>query len=270
MKKSMNLMFLIFIACWQAYSQCDPRLSMKVPDNPDHFIKSFDAFMPYENDSVLKYTLLLHQGKKYKIEVFENDEYRGGATYSLYEGSKLIGTNYVQDRGKSFPSFNFICQKSLVYDMVVRRKASGEYCASWVIQEMKESGESYFEFSDQKASGPGDDDVFAVVEDMPEFVEGRGMEAFRDWIAQNMVYPQEAIQKGISGKVYVTFVVDENGNVIRPKVVRGVDPILDNAAFELIKSSPKWFKPGSQRGIKVKVAYTFPLKYELKPKQENK
>ena len=268
MKKLMHFMFLIFIACWQVNSQCDPRLSMKVPDNPDHFIKSFDAFMPYKNDTVLKYTLLLHQGKKYRIEVFENDEYRGGATYSLYEGNKLIGTNYAKARGKSYPSFDFICQKSLVYDMVVRKNVSGKYCASWVIQEMKESGEGYFEFSDQEASGKGDENIFVIVDHMPEFIEGKGMEAFRDWIAQNMVYPAEAIQKGISGKVFVTFVVDENGNVIRPKVVRGVDPILDKAAFELIKSSPRWFKPGSQRGIKVKVAYTFPLKYELKPKED--
>ncbi|MBN2214850.1 MAG: energy transducer TonB [Bacteroidales bacterium] len=268
MKKLMNFMLFIFMAYSQVFSQCDPRLSMKVPDNPDHFIRSFDAFMPYENDSVLKYTLLLHKGKTYKIEVFENDEFRGGATYSLYEGDKLLGTNHAMGTGKSFPSFNFKCQKSLVYDMVVRKKGNGKYCASWVIQEMKESGESYFEFSDTEESDDPSDQVFFIVEDMPVFIEGKGMEAFREWIAQNLVYPPEALKNKISGRVFVSFVVDEEGSVKRVKIVRGVDPILDKAALELIKSSPAWAKPGSQRGVRVKVAFTFPISYQLTSKTD--
>ena len=85
MKKLICLMMFTIIASWPVFSQCDARLSMKIPDDPDHFIKSFDAFMPYENDSVLKYTLLLHKGNNYKIEVFEPDEFKGGASYSLYD-----------------------------------------------------------------------------------------------------------------------------------------------------------------------------------------
>ena len=267
MKKLICLMMFTIIASWPVFSQCDARLSMKIPDDPDHFIKSFDAFMPYENDSVLKYTLLLHKGNNYKIEVFEPDEFKGGASYSLYEASKLLGTNYTKESGKSFPSFKFKCEKSQVYDVVVRKKGSGKYCGSWVIQEMKESGESYFEFSNPQKTGDGHDETFFVVEDMPEFIKGTGVESFKKWIAQNLVYPEEALKKGISGKIFVNFIVDEEGNIVNVKIARGVDPILDKAAFELIKKSPKWEKAGSQRGEKVKVAFTFPIVYALKPKK---
>ena len=267
MKKLIYLIMFIIIPCWQVFSQCDARLSMKVPDDPDHFIRSFDAFMPYENDSVLKYTLLLNKGKTYKIEVFEPEEFRGMASYSLYEDSKLLGTNYPKESGKSFPSFNFKCEKSLIYDVVVRKKGSGKYCASWVIQEMKESGESYFELSKPEKTGAVHDETFIIVDDMPEFIKGTGVESFKKWIAQNLVYPEEAKAKGISGKVFVNFVVDEEGRVVNVKIARGVDPILDEAAFELIKRSPKWEKAGSQRGVKVKVAFTFPIAFALKPKK---
>jgi TonB family protein len=267
MKKSINLMMLGLLAGWQVFSQCDARLSMKVPDDPDHFIKSFDAFMPNENDSVLKYTLLLHKGIKYKIEVFENDDFRGGASYSLYEGDRLLGANYTKETGKNFASFEFKCQNSLVYDMVIRKIIRGKYCASWVIQEMKDSGESYFEFSDPKKSGEGHDDIFVVVDEMPEFIAGQGVEPFKVWIAKNLVYPDEAKEKGISGKIFVNFVVDEEGNVVNAKVIHAVHPILDQAALKLIRSSPKWEKPGVQKGSKVKVVFTFPITYALKPKQ---
>lgn len=268
MRKLLSLLILSFILDLPLFSQCDPRLIMKIPENPDHFIKSFAAFMPDENDTILKYTLLLHEGMNYKIEIFETDEFIGGASYSLYEGNKLIGTNFTEGSGKSHPSFNFKCQKSLSYDIIVRKMKKGKYCASWVIQEVKDSGESYFDFS---GANKGTEKVnFVVVEDMPEFIAGKGIESFKNWIQQNLVYPEEALKKRISGKIYVTFVVDEKGDVVDVKIVRGVGPILDKAALDLIKSSPRWEKPGMQRGKKVRVAFTFPIAYVLKPEKKEK
>ena len=90
MKRGIIILIVIFFAGWQTYSQCDPRLSIKPPEDPNHFVKSFEAFMPNENDTVLKYTLLLHEGIDYQIEIYEAPEYLGKATYSLYEGNKVI------------------------------------------------------------------------------------------------------------------------------------------------------------------------------------
>ncbi len=269
MKKLINLLLFILVVSRTLFSQCDPRLSMKVPEDPDHFIKSFAAFMPNDNDTVLKYTMLLHSGVNYKIDVFETDEFRGGCTYSLYEGNKLLGTNFAKTSGKHSPTFKFRCQKSMVYEMAVRKTRPGKYCASWVIQELKDSGDSYFEFSNHEEPAKGHKETFIVVEEMPEFIKGTGAESFKEWIAQNLVYPEEAIAKKISGKVYVSFVVDEEGNVVNVKIARGVHPILDKAAHELIKRSPKWEKAGSQRGVKVKVAFTFPIAFALKPKKSD-
>jgi len=104
-------------------------------------------------------------------------------------------------------------------------------------------------------------EVFYVVEDMPTF-KGKNKDAFRTWIQQNLEYPQVAAENGISGRVFVSFVVDENGNIINVQVVRGVDPSLDREAVRVVKNSPKW-EPGKQRGRPVRVSFTFPIVFQL-------
>ncbi|MCG8699416.1 MAG: M56 family metallopeptidase [Bacteroidales bacterium] len=105
------------------------------------------------------------------------------------------------------------------------------------------------------------DEVFFVVEDMPKF-QGKGVKAFRNYIAKNVNYPKEAKDKGISGKVFVQFAVDINGKTTDVKIVRGVDPLLDNEVLRVVSSSPIW-EPGIQRGQKVKVQYTVPVDFKL-------
>jgi len=106
----------------------------------------------------------------------------------------------------------------------------------------------------------GRDEVFRIVEDMPEYPGGE--DALRDDIAGAIKYPDEAKKKEISGKVYVSFVVDENGKVKDPKIARGVNPLLDKEALRVMGLLKTW-KPGKQRGIKVKVEYTVPINFAL-------
>ncbi len=103
--------------------------------------------------------------------------------------------------------------------------------------------------------------IFFIVEDMPSF-QGKGVDAFRQWVAQRLKYPEIAAENGISGKVFIQFVVEPNGVVDNVKVIRGVDPALDAEAVRVVKSSPKW-KPGKQRGKAVRVAYTIPIVFVL-------
>lgn len=108
--------------------------------------------------------------------------------------------------------------------------------------------------------------VFVMVEDMPEFPGGE--EALRKFIAENVKYPIIAAEQGIQGKVFVMFVISETGDVEDAKVVRGVDPSLDQEALRVINSMSAW-KPGRQRGKAVKVQYTVPINFQLndnKPK----
>jgi protein TonB len=106
-----------------------------------------------------------------------------------------------------------------------------------------------------------EEEVFFIVEDMPSF-QGKGQEGFREWIAQNLRYPEIAAENGISGKVYVQFAVNSKGQVVDAVVVRGVDPALDKEAIRVVTSSPKW-SPGKQRGKAVKVQFTFPINFVL-------
>lgn len=102
---------------------------------------------------------------------------------------------------------------------------------------------------------------FALVEDPPEF-QGGGPEEFRDYIQKVVHYPQAAIENGISGTVYVNFVVDKKGGYSDITILRGVDPLLNNAVTKAIREAPKW-KPGNQRGHPVPVSMTIPIKFIL-------
>jgi len=102
--------------------------------------------------------------------------------------------------------------------------------------------------------------VFVIVEDMPEFPGGQ-LE-LQKWIARSIKYPVIAQENGITGRVFVTFVVNKVGGVENVRVVRGVDPSLDKEAIRVINKMPKW-KPGKQRGKPVKVSYTVPINFQL-------
>jgi len=104
------------------------------------------------------------------------------------------------------------------------------------------------------------DEVFIVVEEMPEFPGG--VKALRQILASSVKYPTEAVEKGIQGKVYVTFVVNKDGSVLNAKIARGVDPLLDAEALRVVSSLPKW-KPGRQKGQDVAVQYTVPINFAL-------
>jgi protein TonB len=118
------------------------------------------------------------------------------------------------------------------------------------------SGEGYW-----VEGAPTEGEVFFIVEEMPSF-QGKGVDGFRDYIARNLIYPQTAVDKGISGKVYIQFTVNSKGEVVDVAVVRGVDPVLDQEAVRVVKSSPRW-EPGKQRSKRVNVQFTFPINFIL-------
>ena len=105
-----------------------------------------------------------------------------------------------------------------------------------------------------------DEEVFMVVENMPEFPGGDL--GLMKYIQKNVKYPPIAKEYNITGKVYISFVVDRSGSVTNVKVVRGVDKNLDAEAVRVIKSLPK-YKPGKQRGKAVKVMFTVPINFTL-------
>ena len=102
--------------------------------------------------------------------------------------------------------------------------------------------------------------IHQVCEEMPEFPGG--MQECMKWLGKNIKYPTTAKEKGIQGRVIVQFVVERDGSITEPKVVRGVDPDLDKEALRVISIMPNW-KPGMQKGKAVRVKYTLPVAYRL-------
>lgn len=98
-------------------------------------------------------------------------------------------------------------------------------------------------------------EIFMVVENKPELIGG--MKALQ----QSVDYPDFARKAGIEGRVIVQFVVNEEGNVTNPRVVRGVHKLLDEEAIRAVKQQK--FKPGKQRGEPVKVQMSLPVTFQL-------
>ena len=114
--------------------------------------------------------------------------------------------------------------------------------------------------STQKEEEEEDTQVFFIVEDMPEFPGGEL--ALRQYIANAIKYPVIAQENGIQGRVYVTFVVNNDGSIGDARIARGVDPSLDKEALRVVNTLPRW-KPGMQRGKPVRVSYTVPINFVL-------
>ena len=103
---------------------------------------------------------------------------------------------------------------------------------------------------------------FQLVEEKPSFNGGDANE-FSKWVNSKLVYPEIAKENGVQGRVTLSFTVEKDGSVTNVRVLRGVDPSLDDEAVRVVKSSPKW-KPGKQRDRTVKVTYTFPVIFQLR------
>lgn len=103
--------------------------------------------------------------------------------------------------------------------------------------------------------------VFYKSEVMPEFPGGE--RALIAYIGQKISYPIDAQRKGINGRVYVSFVVTSDGKIEQVKIVKGVDPQLDEEAQRVVSTMSGW-KPGLNRGKPVNVNYTVPISFALR------
>lgn len=112
------------------------------------------------------------------------------------------------------------------------------------------------------------EEVYEVVENMPEFPDG-GMPGLMKYLSANIRYPEAAHKAGTQGRVTVQFVVGKDGSIGDVKVIRGVDPTLDAEAIRVISGMPKW-KPGTQKGEPVNVKYTVPVMFRLTPEPVEK
>lgn len=107
---------------------------------------------------------------------------------------------------------------------------------------------------------PPKEQIFDRVEQMPQF--GSGDKELMEYLANNIKYPAIARENGIQGTVVVQFVVDKDGAITQPTVVRGIGGGCDEEALRVVQGMPNW-SPGRQQGRAVKVKFTLPIRFRL-------
>jgi periplasmic protein TonB len=129
------------------------------------------------------------------------------------------------------------------------------------IQETEVTQETVVEVKPQKEEVIDEPEIFLIVEEMPSFPGGEAQ--LVKYLSDNIKYPPIARENGITGTVFVTFVVGPDGQVKDVKVLRGIGGGCDEEAKRVVMNMPKW-KAGKQRGKPVSVQYNLPIRFTLK------
>ncbi len=120
---------------------------------------------------------------------------------------------------------------------------------------------------------PKEDEIFKVVEDNPAFPGCEGIsdkaekkrcadEKMLQFIYGNIKYPAIARENGVEGMVVIKFVVEKDGSISAPEIVRDIGAGCGAEALRVVKLMPKW-EPGKQRGRAVRVQFNLPVKFKL-------
>ncbi len=184
---------------------------------------------------------------------------------------------------KPINNFNSIIKKRII--MMSKQKSSGSHlvkyglvlpliCMLWFfpsikLEKLQASNKNLITKTQQekpkvKEQKAKNEEVFTVVENQPEFIGGQT--AMIEFLTKNIVYPNAEREKGIQGTVYVTFIVETDGNLSNVKVIRGVNKALDTEAVRVVNLMKKKWKAGTFKGKPVRVQFNLPIKYALEEK----
>ena len=119
---------------------------------------------------------------------------------------------------------------------------------------------------DELVEGEIDDDDFLFVQADEEAEFPGGIDSLLKFMVDNIQYPQEAKEKGIEGKVYVTFVIDSDGAVRNPRILRDIGGGCGKEVLRVVMLMPKWI-PAKYRYNAVPVQYNLPVSFTL-PKED--
>ncbi len=109
-------------------------------------------------------------------------------------------------------------------------------------------------------AAPKEEEIFTVVEQQPEFAGG--MAALGQYLSKNLRYPAAAQRANVSGRVFMSFVVNTDGSIQDVSVLKGLGFGTDEEAIRVVKGMPKW-RPGKQSGRPVRVKFQLPINFTL-------
>lgn len=170
----------------------------------------------------------------------ENDFYRV-VSFILFQGIVKEFDNYAKSRKDS---------KSISL-MEAEQDADNKIEILQIVEDDVEIVEEFTLAAPIASDTPCGEEIFVIVEKMPEY--NGGEEAVKNYLHVNST--------DTKGKIYVQFVIDCQGKVINPIILRGITPLADKVAIDLVKDMPEWI-PGEQRGKKVNVQKTYAVIFE--------
>ncbi len=244
-------------------------LNMLLENTKNKYLKDFKT--PLASEGMERFSVVLSKNDMYEISSFPVND----ITFHLYDkkGNTLVSplnTNVSKNR---IVAKKYKFSESGVYHLEIKNNTDKKINTTLLLaleEKDDKEEEEVIAFTakkqeKKKQSTPVEDELFFVVEEMPEFhykEDGVTFTDFNDYIKHEHRYPSEAKEHKIEGRVIVQFTINKNGYVKDAKVMRGLHPALDQEALRIIYSSPRW-KPGKQRGHKVNVIQTFPVVFKL-------
>ena len=187
-------------------------------------------------------------------------------SYDIEQYSSILISSVLKTNGLSLAS-SF--HNRLIIKRLIAMKQQARFVSPWKIWALGTLGVSLFltfacseELRTTNVLKTTDlpDEVFTVVEELPEF--NGGMEAFYQYVGNEIKYPAQAKQKGVEGQVYVQFVVERDGSVTHVEAIKGIGSGCEEEAVRVIKNAPA-FSPGKQRGRAVRVRMEMPVRFKL-------
>ncbi len=109
-----------------------------------------------------------------------------------------------------------------------------------------------------------EDPIYETCDQLPEFPGGN--DKLITWMMQELKYPKEAEESSIQGRVLVRFIVEKDGSISQPTILRSANPLLDAEALRIVRKMPKW-TPGKNKGKSVRVSFVLPVQFALQAPQ---
>ena len=170
-----------------------------------------------------------------------------------------------------YPEHNTSRDTGYIIDYGMMEKAL-EYAYNLTVMVANTDGPLSFRPRELVPRGPSYDDVvsFNDCDVKPIFLNSQDPAQFlQRWVYQYLKYPQSAVEEGVQGRVVVDFIIDKDGKVTDARVIRSVDPRLDEEALRVVNASPKW-RPGRVNGEKVRTSMTLPIEFILEKKSDRR
>lgn len=201
--------------------------------------------------SALKGELLPVQASSVNAEPYTGDH---RAFYDREIPSVLFTTGRYPEHDTGRDSFEIVDFEDMEKEL--------EYIYSYA-QRLCNGQRPLFRASSVKEEVPAGTYPFSDVDVKPMFLNSPDPSTFMEkWVYQYLKYPKYAQENGIQGRVIVSFVINEKGDVTDVKVTRGIHTSLDDEAVRVVSASPRW-RPGRRSGKKVKVAMTAAIDFKL-------